>query len=233
MKRVKIISFIAAIIFAAIGVAFVIAGIVKYINTKEFVSKAALVDARVSRIESDNDDDGDTEYTAYVTYTYEGTRYENVRLSEYNSFLYEGRTVELYLDKENPKNVRIKSVIYLFEIIFIGVGGLFLLISALIVVVRVRADRKRKRILKTGVRIYAQVKGSVVDTSYTINSKHPYRLECVYYDEVSGQPVICTSDIIWESPDMYMDKYVSVYVDREDRSRYVVDLKNIVSDNSY
>ena len=233
MKRVKIISFIGAIIFAIIGEAFVIAGIINYINTKEFVSKAALVEAKVSRIESDIDDEGDTEYTAYVTYTYEETKYKNVMLSEYNSSLYEGKDLELYLDKENPTNVRIKSVIYLFAIVFIGFGILFLLMSALIIILRVRADRRRKRILKTGVRIYAQVKGSVVDTSYTINSKHPYRLECVYYDEVSGQPVICTSDIIWESPDMYMDKYVSVYVDREDRSRYVVDLKNIVSDNSH
>ena len=131
------------------------------------------------------------------------------------------------MDKTNPRHVRIKSVIYLFPIVLLVLGIIFLFIGAIILIFRVRGDRKRKRIMETGERIYAQVKGSIVDTSYTINSKHPYRLECVYYDEVSGQPVICTSDIIWESPDAYMDKYVYVYVDREDRSRYVVDLKNI------
>lgn len=227
MKRVKIISLIGAIIFGIIGVVCAVIGTAEFVKTKEFVSDAALVKAKVSTIESDIDDEGDTDYTAFVTYTYEETEYKRVRLKEYNSSLYEGKTIELYLDKTNPRNVRIKSVIYMFPIVFIGVGIIFLLIGVIILIVRMRGDRKRKKIMETGIRMQAQVKGSMIDTSYTINNKHPYRLECVYYDELSGQPVICTSDIIWESPDMYMDKYVTVYVDREDRSRYVVDLKNI------
>lgn len=227
MKRVKIISLIGAIIFGIIGVVCVVIGTAEFVKTKEFVSDAALVKAKVSTIESDIDDEGDTDYTAFVTYTYEETEYKRVRLKEYNSSLYEGKTIELYLDKTNPRYVRIKSVIYMFPIVFIGVGIIFLLIGVIILIVRMRGDKKRKKIMETGIRMQAQVKGSMIDTSYTINSKHPYRLECVYYDELSGQPVICTSDIIWESPDMYMDKYVTVYVDREDRSRYVVDLKNI------
>lgn len=227
MKRVKIISLIGAIIFGIIGVVCVVIGTAEFVKTKEFVSDAALVKAKVSTIESDIDDEGDTDYTAFVTYTHEETEYKRVRLKEYNSSLYEGKTIELYLDKTNPRHVRIKSVIYMFPIVFIGVGIIFLLIGVIILIVRMRGDRKRKKIMETGIRMQAQVKGSMIDTSYTINSKHPYRLECVYYDELSGQPVICTSDIIWESPDMYMDKYVTVYVDREDRSRYVVDLKNI------
>lgn len=227
MKRVKIISLIGAIIFGIIGVVCVVIGTAEFVKTKEFVSDAALVKAKVSTIENDIDDEGDTDYTAFVTYTYEETEYKRVRLKEYNSSLYEGKTIELYLDKTNPRYVRIKSVIYMFPIVFIGVGIIFLLIGVIILIVRMRGDKKRKKIMETGIRMQAQVKGSMIDTSYTINSKHPYRLECVYYDELSGQPVICTSDIIWESPDMYMDKYVTVYVDREDRSRYVVDLKNI------
>lgn len=227
MKRVKIVSLIGAIIFEIIGIVCAVAGTAGFIKTKEFAGDAALVKAKVSSIEGNIGDEGDTDYTAYVTYEYEGMEYKRVRLDEYNSSLYEGKTIELYLDKDNPRHVRIKSVIYLLPIVFIGIGIIFLLIGVLILVLRAREDRKKKRIMDTGVRISAQVKGSIVDTSYTINSRHPYRLECVYYDELSGQPVICTSDIIWESPDKYMDKYVPVYVDREDRSRYVVDLKNI------
>lgn len=227
MRRIKLISLIVAIIFAITGGVCIAAGAAAFVKTKEFADDGVIVKAKVSAIEGEINDEGETDYTAYVTYEYEEKEYKRIRLKEYSSSLYEGKTIELYLDKNNPENVRIKSIIYLFPAVFTGLGIIFLIIAAIILILRLRGDRRRKRIMETGVRIYAQVKGSVVDTSYTINNKHPCRLECVYYDEASGQPVICTSDIIWEPPETYIDKYVTVYADREDRSKYVVDLKNI------
>lgn len=227
MRRIKLISLIVAIIFAITGGVCIAVGAAAFVKTKEFADDGVIVKAKVSAIEGDINDEGETDYTAYVTYEYEEKEYKRIRLKEYSSSLYEGKTIELYLDKNNPESVRIKSIIYLFPAVFTGIGIIFLIIAAIILILRLRGDRRRKRIMGTGVRIYAQVKGSVVDTSYTINNKHPCRLECVYYDEASGQPVICTSDIIWEPPETYIDKYVTVYADREDRSKYVVDLKNI------
>lgn len=227
MKRVNIIKLIGIIIFGAIGIWGLVYGASQIAKTSAFISDAAQVKAKVSKIKASIDSDGDTNYSAYVTYTYNEKEYKNIALREYNSSLYEGKAIDLYVDKDNPKNVRIKSVIYFFPVAYIVIGVVFLSIGIIILLLMIKDKRRRKKIIKTGVKIYAQVKGSVIDTSYTINEKHPYRLECVYYDEMSGQPVICTSDIIWEAPEKYIDKYVPVYVDRNDRSRYIVDLKNI------
>lgn len=229
MKRADIFKLLG-LIFGIIGLIFMAASAAVFIRTSAFVNAAAEVKGKVSRIDSSIDFDGSTDYTAYVTYTYEGQEYKNIRLKEYTGSLYEGKTIELYLDKEDLENPRIKSMVYLLAIIFAGIGAIFLIIGAVMLIVGVRIKGRSRKLKETGVRIYAQVQRGFVDTAYTSKGRHPYRLECVYYDERSGQPVICTSDIIWESPDMYIGKYVSVYVDSEDRSRYVVDLQNIEAD---
>lgn len=229
MKRADIFKLLG-VIFGVIGLTLMAAGAAVFIRTNSFVREAAEVKGKVSRIDSSIDFDGETNYTAFVTYKYEGQEYKNIRLKEYTSSLYEGKTIELYLDKDDLGSPRIKSMVYLLAIIFTGIGVIFLIIGAALLIVGVRIKGRNRKLKETGVRIYAQVQRGFVDTTYTLKGRHPYRLECVYYDERSGQPVICTSDIIWESPDMYIGKYVSVYVDREDRSRYVVDLQNIEAD---
>lgn len=229
MKRGDIYRLIG-FIFVVIGLTIMAAGAAVFIKTNAFVDEAVEVKGKVSRIDTRIDLDGETNYTAYVTYKYEGKEYKNIRLNEYSSSLYEGKAIELYLDKDDFSNARLKSMVYLLAIIFAGIGIIFLIIGAVILIIGIKLKGKRKKLKESGVRIYAQVQGGFLDTTYTYKGRHPYRLECVYYDERSGQPVICTSDIIWESPDKYIGKYVSVYADREDKSRYMVDLENIQAD---
>ena len=226
MKQRRIYNIIAGV-FGIMGVIFLIVGGVVFLRQKSFVEGAAEVEGKISRIESSIDFDGETDYKAYVSYEYDGEEYKGVRLSEYSSSMYEGKKIELYVEREKPENVRVKSMIYLFPVIIAGMGGIFLIVAIIMIIISFKLKGVRKKLKETGMKIYAQVEKAIVETAYTSKGRHPYRLECVYYDERSGQPVICTSDIIWEEPDGYIGKYVSVYVDREDRSRYVVDLESL------
>ena len=228
MKRINPYNILGAI-FGVIGLIFAVTGVIILINTKEFVNDAVQVQGKISRIDSSIGNDGETDYTVFVTYTYNDEKYKNIRLNEYSSSMYEGKSIELYIDKENPEKAKTKSMVYVLPIVFISLGGVFAVVGIILLSINIRAKKRKENLKKTGEKIYAEIQGGFVETSYTLKGKHPYRLECVYYDNRSGQPVICTSDVVWESPDSYIGKQVAVYVDRKDRSRYVVDTDNIYS----
>jgi hypothetical protein len=227
MKKLNIKKVLCGVFLAAF-VIMAVCGIVGLFMVKSFIEGAVEVNGKISKIESSIDPaDGETTYTAFATYTYEGETYNNIKLSSYTSSMYEGKSIELYIDKSDPQNAKVKSFIYIGPIICFGLGVVFAAVFALMLGLIVGEKNQKRKIVQNGRKVIAQVQAYVIDTTITVKSKHPYRLDCVYTDELSGQPVICRSDIVWESPEEYMGKYVAVYVDKKYPSRYVVDLNSI------
>lgn len=225
--RVKSPMWIFKAVFGMVGFIMLAVGIILLIRTFSFMEDAAIVEGKITRIETSVDRDGETNHSAYVDYEYDGEEYGKVRLPEYTSSMYEGKIVEIYIDRENPGKVHMKSMVYIAPIIFISIGAVFFTIAMVFVFVSVKKKRREALLIKNGKKVYGQVKGGIVDRTYRVNGKYPYRFECVYEDINSGQPVICTSDRTWETPDMYVGMQVLIYIDVNDRSHYHVDLDSI------
>ena len=91
---------------------------------KDYVETKAVID----RIESEWIDEDNTEYHVFVTYTYEGTTYEEAELGDYKASYGEGKEITIMVDPKDPTNIegtgRQGAAIYATII-----GGVMLLVS--------------------------------------------------------------------------------------------------------
>ena len=218
---------ILKVIFGGIGIIMLLIGVILLIQTFDFIDSAVVVEAEITKIESDITNDGETRHRAYVDYEYNGEEYGRVKLDEYSESMYEGKKITVYIDSDNPGEVRLKSMVYFVPIVFMGLGALFFSIGAVFVVIDIKKKRKERALIKNGRKVFGEIQGGFADKTYRVNGKNPYRFKCTYYDVNSGQPVICISDRTWENPDMHVGKQVLIYVDSNDSSHYYVDLDSI------
>ena len=63
--------------------------------------------------------------------------------------------------------------------------------------------------------------------NYTVNGRHPYKLECKYEDVFSGITHMFSSDYVWENPQAYIGRQVKVYCNRDFTGPYYVDLDSL------
>ena len=97
-------------LFGILAIVFFLVGLWKFISYFRFIGTSEKVDAVVAEVDdSITGIDEDTErtiYAIYVTYTYQGKTYENVRLDGYD-VVYEGSELEVYVDRDDPADARL------------------------------------------------------------------------------------------------------------------------------
>lgn len=106
----KIYSFL----FAILAIVFFLIGLWKLISYFNYIGTCEKVDAIVAEVHDNYTFDSNsinnarerTIYAIYVTYTYQGLTYENVRLDGYDS-VYEGSKLEIYVDRNDPSDARL------------------------------------------------------------------------------------------------------------------------------
>ncbi len=221
---------ILSIVFGVVSAVFILEGAIVFAHSKSYIENAELISCTVADIESEIDGNGSVSYRVYVDYTYKGREYKHIELNQYSDSMNRGKEIEVYVDKDDPENVKAKSFVLVLPIVFMLIGAAFGIAASVIVFIRSKNGKMRKALLQNGKKLYGEVRGGVLERTCTVNGKHPYRFECVYYDSLSGQPVICTSDAVWADPEQYIGRQVAIYVDLNDRSRYYVDLETILKD---
>ncbi|MDD6812000.1 MAG: DUF3592 domain-containing protein [Lachnospiraceae bacterium] len=162
-----------------------------------------------------------------VEYSYHGQEYEGY-ISEYSSSMWVGKDITLYVNKEDPHQVRTVSLLYLPTLIlgciavpFSIIGGVFLLI--------VRKRKKRKQyLLQNGRQVMAEVTGGRLNYNYAVNGRHPWKMECKYEDIYSGELYLFSSENIWIDPEFYIGQQVTVYVDANNYRKYYVDVEGLL-----
>lgn len=217
------------IIFGIVSAVMIVISAVAYLAISGKVEECDVVPATITRIDSKIDQSsGSISSRAYVDYSYDGEKYIKVPLHEYISTMYEGKEIELYIDRDNPENISVKSiVIYLLPMIFAGIGVIFLIIASAFMIIIHKRKKALMKLMDEGKKVYGEIQGGEMNRRVTYGGKHPYILRCVYYDDLSGQPIICTSDSVWTNPDELIGQQIAIYVDRNDSSHYWVDIRNI------
>ncbi len=131
-------SILGSVAFILVGALFLVFA-VKAATTKipdNFVTiEATVTEIRQYEnpmyIPGDSDSDLERyEYKAIIEYTYDGKTYSNIESPEYDSSMNEGDTLTLYINPDNPEDIRTDSsgaVIFIVigaVILLAGVGGL-------------------------------------------------------------------------------------------------------------
>lgn len=121
--------------------------------------------------------------------------------------------------------------ISLFTVIFCGIGGVFVIIGAIFLLVTIRDKKKKKKLIENGHKYYAEVTGSIINYHVQVNRRFPYRLDCKYIDEVTGITYLYRSGNIWENPDQYIGLQVPVYINPSKPNEYYVAVEELSNSN--
>lgn len=207
------------LIFFIVGVCQLVAGISIFVVGLKNQANSEKIVGMVSEVTSDD---------IWVEYRYMGRDYED-RLSFYSSLIQEGEAIDLYINPENPDVARSSTETSLGGGIFIFMGAIFTFMGGSFLFASGLKKSKYKQLQSTGRKLYAEVTGGRMCYNYTVNGRHPYKLECKYEDSFNGDTFLYSSDYMWDDPEYYTGQQVAVYVDQNDMGKYYVDLDSLQS----
>ncbi len=224
VKNANNFSLIFGAIFFAVGLSFLLAGVIHCLSFNAFKNRAVLIDAQITRIivnyVTRTDTGKRSDCDVWVSYTIDGKEYET-KLNYYTSGMREGDTVEIFVDPDDPADIETDTLI--LDIVFIGLGGVFTIIGGCFLVSHVSRLSRRKRLLREGEQLAATIT-NIRQSNVLVNGRHPYRAECEYTDQFSGEKYLFSSDSVMSDISGLVGSTVTVYADRSDRRKYYVDI---------
>ena len=213
------------IIFTIIGGIFVVIGLIIVGNVFNYENKESTVGiiTEISTYRGNNDD---RNYRVYVSYNVDGRTYES-ELNGYSSSFYEGKEIEIYYDKDNPNKIGMKSLDLLF-LILPGIGLIFLVIGGTGIFIKINRRNLGKRLKENGELIYADYVETIINTSYSVNGRYPYKIICEWTNPVDSEEYMFKSRNIWSNPEDIIEekniKQFPVYIDKNNKKKYLVDI---------
>lgn len=209
------------VIMLIIGTVFFIVGTCILVSDIKFMQNAEQTDAVISDIITYRDSDGDHRHTVFVTYTVDDVEYES-SINEYSTSMKIGKHITVYYDTDNPRDVNTGSK--LLPILFMSLGGIFIIVSGGMLGSVLKKNSRRKRLLTEGERLTGTIKHVTVNTSIRVNGKNPYKADVEVIDSFSGETYLYSTGNVYLDLWQYEGQQVDVYVDRQDKSRYYVDV---------
>ena len=137
-NKFNIISLIR--IFLIIGIIGVMLFVLYFLNSKNLLTKYVQVNATISQISHDLNEDGEVNNHFCVDFTFKDVEYKDVILKDFLSWEV-GDELKIFVDLNNPNNVKGKSMIY-FEVFIVN---LIILVVSLISITFI-FKRKKKRV---------------------------------------------------------------------------------------
>ena len=99
--------------------------------------------------------------------------------------------------------------------------------------IAIKQRKKKEYLMQHGKRVMAEVTGGSRNLNYTVNGRHPWKLECIYEVIFSGEIYLFSSGNVWMDPELYIGQQVSVYVEGENYKKYYVDVDSLCATGSY
>ncbi len=118
-----------------------------------------------------------------------------------------------------------------FTYIFPAIGALIFGISMWLLISGIIDKKVIKDLRTNGDVVQAKLVEAILDTTVIINNEHPYIIKCEWTNPEDGKKYIFKSENLWQDPkDIIYEmgiKSFTVYVDRKNMKRYVMDIDNV------
>lgn len=211
-------------IFGITGLALLIAGGFCLGSGIRYSQTAEPVSAVITTINTHYDTGNDIDHDVYVTYTYDGQTYEDVRLNFWSSDMNEGDNITLYCKPDTPAKPHSVSPNYLIGTLLLFMGFCFFLIGIYNWIIFFKKKKRKKNVLQNGIHILATVDYISVDTSLRVNGDSPFVIYCIYEDEYTNTTYEFKSEQFWNDPEEVfpLGSTIDVTVDPNDYSQYHV-----------
>lgn len=138
-----------------------------------------------------------------------------------------GETVAVRYNPEHPEDARINDALHnwMFLSIFSFVGTIFLFLGLSLIIKQKKRDELIKRLLRTGLRIQADISSVHLNTRLKINGESPWVIVAQWLDPSTNLLHIFTSDNIWFNPTPFLKgKTIEVIIDHKDKNKNYVNL---------
>lgn len=225
------VSAMVSCIFALVGVIFLMVGVFIGLSNEKFKENADEVTAIITSIESYRDSDGDRDYDVYVEYSYGGQYYQDKRLNMYSSSMYEGKEIEILVDRDNPERISAGTGIMVMTFVMAGIGFAMMIGAMIPFILMINKKKKRNNLLQNGYTIEATVTDIFLNQNLSVNGRHPYVVYCTYEDIYSGVQHRFKSENLWVDPEpiIQVGSPLKVYVSsHNDFSNYYVDVESVL-----
>jgi len=181
MKILKIIG----LIFFLIGLVLLVAGLLSYNFTQKFITNSEVTTGTVIDLVRGTSDSDNSGTVTYIYYPVVQFKTNNGSVIEFKSSVgsnppsaRKGDQVQVRYPEQDPYKARIDSFMQLWfvSIIVGGLGVVFAGIGRMMLGLVIRSKQHEKKLQENGQIIYAEFDSIIIDTSYRINGKHPYRI---------------------------------------------------------
>lgn len=213
-------------IFFIIGAIFFAVGIAMCIST--FTSEKVETTGIISEIETYRSGD-EYRHKVYIEYEVDGKVYNSL-LNNYMSNYYEGKEIDIYYNPDFPEKIGTRAGDTLV-FIFPTLGLIFMMVGLIYFFIIIAKKNKTKKLKATGHLIHAKYQEIVINTSYSVNGRHPYNIICEWDNLDDNKKYIFKSDNIWFNPEVIISqkniKTFPVYINLEKISEYYVDIDEL------
>lgn len=238
MKRGTIPLLVGAIL-SCVGVVFLIVGVAIGADTVSFLASAERTEGVVveltERTSTSRDTDGHTRTstTWYPTVEFstgagETVTFESSVGSDPPTHDV-GEEVPVAYDPANPSDAKVATglSLYLLPLIFGGLGVVLSAVGIPLLIVGIRKKRVRRRLLRDGTEVWAEISEVGVEFNVRINRRHPYVVRATWHDPRTGRTHHATSDYLTRDPgpDLRGRTHVRVQYDPENPDENVMDLR--------
>ena len=220
---------ITSVVFLLLGAGMLYGGLHLYRTTQEFVAGAATASGTVVELDRRTSNNGDYTYAPVVEFsTPDGKDFRFVSSASSSPPAFaRGEVVRVLYTPANPAEARIDSFGQLWAggLILAGLGATFFLAGFGIHYYFWRRGRTQADLKAHGRSVLADIESVSLDSSVTLNGRHPYRILAQWQDPTTAKIHLFHSDNLWFNPEKYIErKQLTVYLDLANPKKYYVDV---------
>lgn len=215
-------------VFALTGVGMLVGSGTLYKSTSSFLAEAVKAPGTVVELVESQANNGRS-YRPVVQFSNQnGQRVTFESSSGSNPPSYsKGQSVEVFYRPEAPQDAELNDFFSLWGPPALSgtMGAVFFAIGGGFILTRTLRKRKNAFLEQHGRRIEATFQSVELNTSLTVNGRHPFRIVTQWQNPSTAELHIFHSDDIWFDPTDYIySKSIAVFIDDNNPKRYCVDL---------
>mgnify|MGYP006195199277 FL=1 len=224
MKAIAIVKYL----FTLVGFAMLAGAFFVYNSTSSFLKDAVTAEGIVVELLVSRTSDS-ISYRPLVEFTAQnGQVIEFAPSAGSNPARYaEGEQVEVLYQAARPSDAKINDFFSLWGVALIlaGMGAVFFLVGAGIIVFIALKGRQDEMLKTSGVAIETQYQSVEQNTALSVNGKHPFRVLTQWQNPATSDIHIFKSNNLWFDPSAFIDKEtIRVFIAQGNPEKYYVDL---------
>lgn len=223
MKTLKILKYT----FTLIGAAMLFGAFASYSSTSAFIERATETRGIVTELAVSRSSDSTSYYPIVAFQDASGRQIEFQSRSGSNPPSFKrGERVSVLYEPSVPENAQINSFFSLWGMSLIagGLGLVFTLVGAGMVLFGVLRGRSKAYLAKHGTEVLAKFSSVEQNTSLTVNGRNPFRIVCQWQHPQTGDLHVFRSGNLWFDPSNHIERdTVPVLVNESNLKRYWVD----------